>query len=302
MLERYKEQIKKIRGVIGVGLGNGSIVVFVEEITPEVRAFIPKELDGVPVKIVRTGRFIALQDPTERWRPVPGGVSIGHPEVTAGTLGCWVRRKGEIFGLSNNHVIALNYLDISVGEKGDPVLQPGPYDGGTLEDKIGELEEWIDIKEENNLVDAAIFKPEKGVVDDRILEIGKPLDIVAPEVGMTVKKFGRTSLLTVGRIAAINAELDVYYSTGKARFVDQIVVKGEARRGDSGSAVLDEWERVVGLLFAGAEGYYAANRMDVVSEKFGGLEVLPLSPMWYLGVIPAVSPLMVLGGVYATRK
>lgn len=46
---------------------------------------------------------------TERWRPAPMGVSIGHYKGTAGTAGCLVKDKktGEIMILSNTHVLAM---------------------------------------------------------------------------------------------------------------------------------------------------------------------------------------------------
>lgn len=46
---------------------------------------------------------------TERWRPAPMGVSIGHYKGSAGTAGCLVKdeKTGEILILSNAHVSAM---------------------------------------------------------------------------------------------------------------------------------------------------------------------------------------------------
>jgi hypothetical protein len=46
-----------------------------------------------------------------------------------------VQRAGQRYLLSNNHVLAL----LNRAQIGDPILQPGPSDGGTLENAIGEL-------------------------------------------------------------------------------------------------------------------------------------------------------------------
>ena len=89
---------------------------------------IPAEVDGVPTDVVATGTLRALQAPTGRFRPAPGGVSIGHRDITAGTLGCLVRKGGVTYILSNNHVLA----NSNAASPGDPILQPGPYDGGTV--------------------------------------------------------------------------------------------------------------------------------------------------------------------------
>src|SRR3989442_1279213 len=67
---------------------------------------VPPAIDGIPTDVVATGVIRALQARTARFRPAPGGVSIGHRAITAGTLGCLVRRHGQVFRLSNNQVIA----------------------------------------------------------------------------------------------------------------------------------------------------------------------------------------------------
>jgi hypothetical protein len=67
-------------------------------------------------------------DPTGRFdRPVPIGVSTGHPDITAGTIGARVKDSdGNIYALTNNHV----YADENRASIGDKVLQPGAFDGG----------------------------------------------------------------------------------------------------------------------------------------------------------------------------
>ncbi|HEU5338979.1 MAG TPA: hypothetical protein VFU39_06805, partial [Sulfuricaulis sp.] len=52
---------------------------------------VPPEIDGVPTDVIETGVIRALTTRTERQRPAPGGVSIGHRDITAGTLGCLVK-------------------------------------------------------------------------------------------------------------------------------------------------------------------------------------------------------------------
>src|SRR3546814_8585733 len=56
---------------------------------------------------VQQARFYALGY-TARERPARSGISIGHPAITAGTLGGLVRdgETGAVAMLSNNHVLA----------------------------------------------------------------------------------------------------------------------------------------------------------------------------------------------------
>jgi hypothetical protein len=86
-----------------------------------------KEVEGVKTDVQESGMIRALQARTDEWRPAPGGVSRGDRGIAAGTLGCLVREGEQIPILSNNHVLANN----SEAQKGDPIFQLGPYDGGT---------------------------------------------------------------------------------------------------------------------------------------------------------------------------
>src|SRR5256885_864294 len=121
----------------GVKTGALSIVcsvtqkVALNQLRPRDR--VPPAIDGIPTDVVATGVIRALQARTARFRPAPGGVSIGHRAITAGTLGCVVRRQGQVFVLSNNHVLA-NSND---AQRGDAILQPGPHDGRSEERRVG---------------------------------------------------------------------------------------------------------------------------------------------------------------------
>lgn len=235
---------------------------------------IPEEMQGVPTDVNPTGIFRTLAEPTDQFRPAPGGVSIGHVNITAGTLGCLVQKEGEVFILSNNHVLA-NSNEASLE---DSILQPGPIDGGMKsEDEIAKLSEFVPIVFENvgedfdvpeNLVDAAIAKPNN--VDDvknEIFEIGAIAGVNEACFNMEVKKSGRTTGLTSGVIEQIDVTSRVNYGTNKiATFTDQVMAGSISQGGDSGSAVLDNDNNVVGLLFAGSDTTTLINRIEHVFE------------------------------------
>jgi len=251
--------------------------------------FIPLEHDGMPTDVVEVGRLRALQARTDRWRPAPGGVSIGHGDVTAGTLGCIVRDQvgGGPLILSNNHVLA----NSNAGEEGDPIYQPGRYDGGT--EAIARLLRWVPIvfteepgecplakgaaaianaaaallgsnhrlqsvrrQAATNLFDAAVARPlSDDLVKEDILGLSQPtqLMLVIP-LEEELWKSGRTTGLTVGRAHVVDATVDVDYGAGRtARFEGQVVAGPMSQGGDSGSAVLDTGYRLAGLLFAGSD-------------------------------------------------
>src|SRR5256886_9583239 len=101
--------------------------------------------------------FVAFSDPTTRQRPAPMGFSVGHPAITAGSIGARVTDGVNVYILSNNHVLA-NSNDASIG---DPELQPGAYDGGAAPaDQIATLAAFkaIDFSGGGNPIDAAIAR------------------------------------------------------------------------------------------------------------------------------------------------
>ena len=305
--EASKDNLLSMQNVVGVGVGyrvqqgkqtgDYAIVVMVSRklplpaLAPE--AVLPKNVNGVKIDVIEVGELRALQARTDRWRPAPGGVSIGHYKITAGTLGSIVRDRnsGERLILSNNHVIA-NSNDASPG---DPILQPGPIDGGdTPVDTIAHLDRFcaIDFGSEpgacdlantyasfgntiagllgsqhrvdtiktnpqaSNLIDAAVAKPiNDSDVLDEIIEIGIIQDTREASLGMSVRKSGRTTSFTTGKVNLINATVNVTYGGGRtARFENQLVSGPMSQGGDSGSLLVSgDSQHAVGLLFAGSD-------------------------------------------------
>jgi len=155
--------------------------------------------------------------------------------------------------LSNNHVLA-NSNDASLGDR---ILQPGPHDGGTQPaDVIGRLSRFVPIKFDGscNYVDAAIAEVPFHEIDRDIYWNGYPASAaMAATAGMLLKKTGRTTNFTTGKVTAIGATVNINYGGGKvAKFCNQIVTTAMSAGGDSGSLVLDEANHPVGLLFAGS--------------------------------------------------
>lgn len=265
---------------------------------------VPARVAGVVTDVVATGplRALAAQPLSEhrgRHRPAPGGVSIGHHAVTAGTLGCVVCRDAKRYILSNNHVLA----DTNRAQPGDPILQPAPYDGGELPgDTIAVLEEFVPIRmldEESactaargvtsalnslartlgsdarlravsthpvhNLVDAALGLPlDDGWLSAQVLGIGGVAGEGRAELGMALHKSGRTTQITSGEVVQVEVTADVRLGHKVARFADQFMAGAMSSGGDSGSIVLDDRNHVVGLLFAGSETTTICNRIEHV--------------------------------------
>lgn len=112
---------------------------------------IPQSIDGQVTDVI-SAPIKALEDQS-RYRPAPGGCSVGHYRITAGTLGAWFRSNGKNVVLSNNHVLA-NSNEASLG---DNILQPGPYDGGEF--PIARLTDFEQIAFDDG---SGVPKPDKG--------------------------------------------------------------------------------------------------------------------------------------------
>lgn len=243
---------------------------------------IPKKINDMQTDVLAIGEpFAGQAEPIEvgiealarRARPASGGYSVAHVNVTAGTIGTCVYDlqgtgsnpagiPGRYYILSNNHVLA-NSNNASIG---DPVLQPGPFDGGVdPTDRIARLNRFVPITFapavplplHRNLVDAAVAEGQFHDLKREIHWVGHLQGWVPRaqvQVGTLVHKTGRTTNYTNGRITTINAVVDVNYGGGRvARFRDQIITTNMSAGGDSGSIVAERFRnRAVGLLFAGS--------------------------------------------------
>ena len=294
--ERHNPALLRIPGVIGTAVGilpsgRAGVRVFVRD--NAVRG-VPDAVDNIPVAMQVTGEIIARSDPTTFLRPAPIGYSVGHPAITAGTMGAIVRNAAaQVFVLSNNHVLA-NQNDASIG---DPMLQPGPVDGGTLANQIGTLAAFqpINFSGGSNTIDAAIglvTNPADvsnatpaddgyGLPSSKIFgdaNNDRVFDDKTALLTLNVQKYGRTTERTTGQITGINATISVCYEVliifclKSATFVDQLIIEPGAFSGggDSGSLIVtnDANRNPVGLLFAGGSTSTIANRIDLVLNRF----------------------------------
>jgi hypothetical protein len=326
--DRHTAALLRLPGVVGTAVGllpNGRPVVRVFAAHGDVRG-VPATLDGVPARLEVTGLFMARSDPTTRRRPAPLGFSVGHPAITAGTIGARVvDGSGNRYILSNNHVLA-NGNGAAVG---DPALQPGPFDGGTLADQVGTLAAFAPIgftTADTNEIDAAIALTTAAEVDNTTPTddgYGMPSGTIFGDanqdgvfdnknalLGLNVQKYGRTTKHTTGQITGINAQLSICYEVlwvfcvKSAFFADQLVIEpgSFSDGGDSGSLIVtnDGARNPVALLFAGSTTQTIANRIDLVLNAFGvsidAGQAPPPTPVTDLAVIGVSAPTSVTQG------
>jgi hypothetical protein len=313
---RHQTQILARDGVEGIGVGltdDGKSAAVVIMTANAAIGGLPKTLDGVPVKLMPTGPFMAGLPgkgkvhpepgnghggghggggggggglaPTDVWpRPVPLGVSIGNIDdpvfCSAGTLGARVKKGGNYYILSNNHVLAREN-EAAIGER---IMQPGNYDTNNCDSPdnlvIGHLAQFVQINfSGNNSVDAAIASTTTGDVGNATFTggYGVPNSVTrTATVGMAVQKCGRTTGCTHGKVSAVNATISVGYESGVATFTNQVVITGAKHSafsdsGDSGSLIVtdDASANPVALLFAGSRQTTIGNPIGAVLSALG---------------------------------
>ena len=211
-----------------------------------------------------------------RRNPFQPGNSVGHVDATAGTLGAVVSRNGQLYILSNSHVLAL----AGTAKRGDAIVYPGVFDGGALTAdlvaKLARFKKFTRGAAFVNRVDCAIAKPTPERLGDLLSEIrglGLPARrTIKPVRGMKVVKVGRTTGKTTGKIEDVHFRFTLDYegTVGEIGFIDQVLCTRYSDDGDSGSLVLDKASnRAVGLHFAGAEGGSVFSPIDDVLKALG---------------------------------
>jgi hypothetical protein len=273
------------------------IQVFVSDVNEELSAgsgagTLPASYRGVPLVLIEMPMAGFLSEATrsasansavksdaylngirERQEVIVGGISGANTNLTgqSGTIGYFCTRKSklprrkEVHLLSNSHVFAdLRKTNV---DDGDLIMQPSPGEPANNR-PIASLVNFSalkfdDIKQPNH-VDAAIAKlwgpqqhqpmiPLIGAVKGQV----ETKDI---EIGEAVRKFGRTTGYTEGRVFSIYLDIWIRYDrTGQSAFFqDQFLIAPALPKftkfvasGDSGSLLVDAKQHAIGLIFGG---------------------------------------------------
>ena len=293
--ESVEDDLLKRPGVTGVAVGykykggrrtdQVAIQVFVAKKmdVPDSEA-IPKEIGGHPTDViervfkphpvgVRVTDLTPMAD-TGTYNPVKGGISIGPCRaiggyVYAGTLGAVVTDNagGNPLLLSNFHVMCVD----NTWSVGDQMVQPSRVDTGACPaGVVGTLLR----SALTASVDAAVCTLSGRGYACEIVDIGAVTGTNTATLDMAVRKRGRTTGLTYGTVDSISLTVNIDYGDGigTKTLSNQIGITPDTAQnpmfgdhGDSGSVVVDENRKVVGLYFAGSDdGYGVANQIASV--------------------------------------
>lgn len=268
----------------GKPTGTKAIIVYVRKKEPLAKLaaadVIPKTINGIPTDVVEEEIVLQAavreldllpQVDATKYTTIKGGMGIGPcrsvflspPDVPTagnyvfvGTLGTLVkdRTSGTLMALTNFHVACVD----SGWTVGDIQCQPGRVDGGTCPaDRFGTLTRAV----LSDHVDGSVITIDSGKATDcSILDIGDVKGQATATLGMAVRKRGRTTGLTYGTVGSVDYSTSINYGDGLGTHVlkNQIRVDVDTSHstqfgdhGDSGSAVVDANNKIVGLHFAG---------------------------------------------------
>lgn len=237
VLEHHRARLMKRPEVVGFGLGYRDGHPFATLYTRARSKDVPRTLRwkrrALPVELVVFGRGIDRQ--------LGCGSSIGRTGPDSkGTLGCFATGPhGRPVALSAMHVMEDDALD-----PGDPpvvVSSPSRKDSTTMR-VIGQA-----IHGTQHGIDAVRIDLAANVVPDYSLPGIGPIagwrpTVYPADVGAVVRTFGATSGALVGRITNPGITLPSY------ELEDAIVVSMPTAPGDSGAAIVDNQNLVLGFL------------------------------------------------------
>lgn len=225
--------------------------------------------------------------------PATCGGSIGRQDGTTGTIGCLLVANNTLYLMSNNHVLSA----ANKGREGaDAIFQPGLADAHSLSNArdIATLSKFVPLNLSQSQqvtvassadVALAITNPDDCTFRHHKFTIAK--DAMRFSAGsMVVKKEGRTTGFTVGRIVGFEADVVVGYGPPAfaggpatppfALFRNQLVIRSDtppfSLPGDSGAVIVEHASNcIVALLFSGDNGAttYAHPIEDVLSALEG---------------------------------
>ena len=224
---------------------------------------------------------LADNGPNHRVRNQHLGVSGGNVNdatrrfCCSGTLGALVTDGTTQYILSNNHVLARGDQAVA----GEDVSQPGLIDSNCGIATV--VADFTIASPLGSNVDAAIAQLRPGTMDSSgfIEDIGVPTRaVVAPTVGLSVAKSGRTTGFTTGAISSINTSVSVQYTRdcggGKkftVAYTNQVVINSTtfSAGGDSGSLIVtnNSAHNPVALLFAGSSTSTIGNPASLVLTR-----------------------------------
>ncbi|MGL5244124.1 MAG: trypsin-like peptidase domain-containing protein [Sarcina sp.] len=275
------------------------LIVYVKKKLPKNKLtkhnLIPSNFLGITTDVVENVKFkISTSTPPKtkqgfyprllfRKRPLTGGYSIGNiKSKSSGTLGGIVfdNRDETPYILSNNHVLS----DESRFPLGSYILQPSAGILGAFTfNSVARLSKVVNLnyigdnalkkissknpvqKKYSNIMDVALAEVKPKVsYSKEVFRVGAINGTSSVKVGDRIQKVGAFSGYTRGTVLSLHFTVVMDMRYGNSIFINQINTTSMSEEGDSGSLVLNENNKVIGLLIGGSDGTSVITPIDVI--------------------------------------
>ena len=275
--EGYKKSrnpLKQLKNIIKKARGEKAVRVYVtkkkklSELSK--KDLIPKQIEGKETDVVEATPIEHLSEYRAKHRPVKTGVSMCNAYGTACTSGGPVYKDGKTFALVNNHCQDRFGISSLITYKGDPIIQPSLFDGGSLEEnQVGEVYEWYE-RDPNkiNEMDAGLNLMHEEMIPTT-LGGNYNKKVVETEPGKTVQKYGRTTGHTTAKVLDTNVYVKVNSEAGVVTYEGAVFTEAKlGAGGDSSSWIFNKDMNIVGQLFAGSDEIMCFQPMQKVLDYF----------------------------------
>lgn len=292
-------------GVVGFGIGRRRraghderervIKVYVERKQPLSRCAVPVdphiEIDGRRVAstdVQELGKFRAHS--SVGWtRPLRAGLGIGNARASStGTLGFFASATGSrdepVFLVSCAHVLAAHFPPETPGE----ILQPSrQFHGVALQHHVGTFVRFVPLvaasSGKQNVSDAALAELDAHERPDWTHANELPAGVASVQAGTRVHGRGAFTDLLAGKVT----NPDFLLRGAEFPGADGTVWRGHFRHvvlctrygttGDSGTAMLDERDRLVGLHMGAFDGQEGGSVFCAIGPVLSTLGVSPIT-------------------------
>lgn len=286
-LHETSAQVLPLEGVRGMDIGlddSGELAIRILVPDPsEPPADLPETAGGFPVSVIEGDPRIDHDAPDLlRHVAATGGIEVGRRRPLAGspgdgTLGMVFRDRftNEPLALSCAHVLC-GTDPFGTFAVGDQIQQPAPVTSPPPSERLGALQRWvipqtppvfplISSPIPSGHADAAVCSVDRAFQGSDVEDVGPVAGLAGVQVGDRVKKRGKTTGLTFGKVSGLFAWHRVGDTNGNPIWwlIGQLEIKVDlnatpsgvwSQPGDSGAVVLNLQDEVVGMHWGATPG------------------------------------------------
>jgi hypothetical protein len=199
-----------------------------------------------------------------RRRLTPGASLSPTDGRSAASVCCIVQRGNERYVLTADYAFPSAALD-------QPVVSPALLDGGDPKKPIGSVK-YVSPRTAGQPGGGGIalvaLGPAVGFAN--VAPFGPIVGIApVPKPGARVRMVGRTSGAVEGKVLDTTADIKMQTGEGSQMFQGMVLIERISKAGDGGAPVVDDHNRLVGLVYGGSERFTMVLPLAEVFDKLG---------------------------------